>query len=70
MMITVATKEVVMVIIVVVIIIDTITTEVVLGFSDHILLNMSDLGFKALFFSLFSPLQCEELSHLPRSKFP
>lgn len=51
---TEATKEVVRVIIVVVVIIDTITIEVVLGFSDHILLNMSDLGCKSFFFSLQS----------------
>lgn len=57
-------------VVIVVLIIDAITTEVALGFSDHILLNMSDLVSKAPFFSLFSPFQCEQLSHLPRSKFP
>lgn len=49
----------------------TITTEILLlGFSGHVVLRVfQNLRFKAIYFSFFSPFQCDQLSHLPEVKF-
>lgn len=55
MVVIVVTKEMVIVIIVVVNIVGIITTEILLGFSDHITQNMSESWIESsLFFSLQS----------------
>lgn len=60
-----------MLMIAVVFIVDTLTIEMLLGFSDHILLNIcQNLVFKAVYFSLFSPFQHEQPLIVLRSEFP